>query len=230
MPARRKTSPARRPAAISRAKAATRSKPLAQTRVSRAPEPESPLCDLHAVGTARQLFWSNVLKEILASLCVASARFAEDAARRPAPPAPGADGGTAELTGDQLDAARIFDGRLAIITTWGARIPVGAISPVMNASSARGGARALAQAVEWTVFQIRTPEGDVWTLPLHEIRAFHSLTEQLMQDLQAAAREEQDDAGEGEGSTPFGFKAFTSLARLQPAPPSGPGTPDFLGE
>jgi hypothetical protein len=70
----------------------------------------------------------------------------------------------------------------------------------------------LSMAVECTVFQIRTPGGEVFTLPLHEIRSFHSLSEDLVEQIrqQAAQQSESEDDQE-----PFGFAAYTSLARTR---------------
>ena len=177
--------------------------------------PGAALADLKAVATARQIFWSNVMREILVSLCVASARQAPHAASGVMAPQVGAE-----------DPSKIFDGRLAVITSWGLRLSLAAIEPVLG-SAPSAGKTPLQQAIECTVFQIRTTDGDVWTLPLHEIRAFHALTEELMQELARAASAEEDGPEEGQ---PFGFKAFTSLARMQPTPSSELHQPDYLGE
>jgi hypothetical protein len=82
--------------------------------------------------------------------------------------------------------------------------------------------------VECTVFQIRTPGGEVFTLPLEEMRTFHALTPELMRKLERAARREARRRGEapGEEQIPFGFAAFTSLSRggpsIVPIAPSEP--------
>ena len=85
--------------------------------------------------------------------------------------------------------------------------------------------KALSMAVECTVFQIHTPGGEVFTVPLHEIRAFHSLSEQLIDEIKQASTEH----GGGDQQEPFGFAAYTSLARtnlpsevISPAPPAHP--------
>ena len=67
----------------------------------------------------------------------------------------------------------------------------------------------LSHAVECTVFQIRTPSGEVFTLPIHAVRAFHSLSEESMDQLGQSARTSNSKQDE----TPFGFAAYTSLAR-----------------
>lgn len=143
----------------------------------------------------RDLFWQNVMREVLVSLATLSAR------RHDAPsPAPGAP-----------DAAQALDGRLGIITSTGMRIPVAAVYPVFAATIPKSAEdRALSSAVECTVFQIHTPKGEVYTMPLQNIRGFHSLSEQLLEQLQEGSRGE---GAEGEVREPFGFAAFTSLAR-----------------
>jgi hypothetical protein len=178
--------------------------------------PGAALADLKAVATARQVFWSNVMREILVSLCVASARQAQHAATS----------GASLVPAGAEDPSKIFDGRLAVITSWGLRLSLAAIEPVLG-SAPSGGKTPMQQAIECTVFQLRTTDGDVWTLPLHEIRAFHALTEELMQELARAAGAEE---GGEEESQPFGFKAFTSLSRMQPSPASELHQPDYLGE
>jgi len=123
----------------------------------------------------------------------------------------------------------LFDGRVAIITTLGQRIPIGAVYPLFACGIQTTEAyRALSLAVECTVFQIHTPGGEVFTIPLHEVRAFHSLSEQLIDQIKDAS------AGQGgaDQQEPFGFAAYTSLARtnlpaevISPAsnPPTGSG-------
>ena len=145
---------------------------------------------LEQVAIARELFWHNVMREMLTSLSILSA------------------GGGDQGEGDD----NILDGRLAVITQLGQRIPIASVYPLfacgMNTGDARE--RNLAEAVECTVFQIETPAGEVFTLPLHEIRTFHSLTEQLMERLQQSAAAQSQSGQDGE---PFGFAAYTSLAR-----------------
>lgn len=211
-PAPRKASP-RKP--VARAKAARPKGQLARRRS--APASPAILADLKTVATARQVFWSNVLREIMVSLCVASMKINQRAAATP--PAPIPEG--------QADPARIFDGRLAVITSWGLRLPIASIEPVLGAGPAHG-ATAMSLAVECSVFQIRTTDGDVWTLPLHEVRAFHALTEELMQELAKAAADEEGE--QSPDAQPFGFKAFTSLSRVQTPPAADPHQPDYLGE
>lgn len=147
---------------------------------------------IQGVEAARELFWQNVIREMLTSLSAVCA------ARGVGPPPDG-----------QPD---LLDGRLAIVTTRGQRIPIGFVMPLF-ACGIPGTAfdRALSAAVECTVFQIRTPGGEVFTLPLHEIRMFHSITEDLQERLKDASKTMDKDGAD----QPFGFAAYTSLARTQ---------------
>jgi hypothetical protein len=74
--------------------------------------------------------------------------------------------------------------------------------------------------LQGTVFQIVTPAGDVYTLPLHEIRGLHALSEGIMNAL------EQSTGEPDKPSQPFGFAAFTSLARGVNDTPLGPAPND----
>ncbi|MFO0830828.1 MAG: hypothetical protein U0637_03185 [Phycisphaerales bacterium] len=150
------------------------------------------------LSAVRELFWQNVIREILASLVVLSFRLT---AKGGAP----TDGPAGE------DA---LDGRLGIITVQGQRIPIARVFPVFSASVGRTPAQVtLSTILESTVFQVHTPGGEVYTLPVQDIRGFHALTETLMEQL------EQNSRGGDEGQEqPFGFAAFTSLARNRPLP------------
>ncbi len=106
----------------------------------------------------------------------------------------------------------MFDGRLAVITSLGQRIPIAEVHPVFGCGvPGPNGANPLSMIVECSVFEIRTPGGEVYTLPIHEIKAFHALTPELVEEIGRSAGLE----GSGETETPFGFAAFTSLARNQ---------------
>jgi hypothetical protein len=159
---------------------------------------------MEGVTVARELFWQNVMREILTSLSVLSG--AQPAGQRPP-------------TDD------LFDGRLAIITQLGQRVPIAAVFPLFACGIDTSDTdRELSMAVECTVFQIRTPGGEVFTLPLHEMRAFHSLSEELIERIRKEAGEVADvDPGEHE---PFGFAAYTSLARTRLIPDG----PSLFGE
>ncbi|MBM4107377.1 MAG: hypothetical protein FJ255_00940 [Phycisphaerae bacterium] len=150
--------------------------------------------DAGRVAALRELFWHNVVRETLTSLSMLSAR------------AESRTGGTPD------PADQILDGRLAVITNAGERIPIAHVTPLFACGVPGTEAqRALSIAVECTVFQITAPSGEQYTLPLHEIRGVHALTDELMKQLHEESRA-QSGAGLGE---PFGFAAFTSLARAE---------------
>lgn len=143
------------------------------------------------VRELRELFWHNVVREFLTNLSVLHAQ--KSVSQTP-------------LVDDP------FDGRLAIITTHGVRIAIGAISPMFACGiSGTAADRDLSMDVECTVFQIETPEGEVFTLPVHEIRSFHALTSELIERIKAASQPGESDDDE----MPFGFAAFTSMAKSQ---------------
>ncbi len=96
----------------------------------------------------------------------------------------------------------------------------------------------LSADVQCSVFQIRTPGGEIHTIPVSEIRSFHSLTEDLVKQIERSARERAEaerKAAESQAtsesvkdSKPFGFAAFTQLARSleTPMPDPAPAEPD----
>ncbi|MEM1072112.1 MAG: hypothetical protein AAGB48_08090 [Planctomycetota bacterium] len=163
----------------------------------------------------RELFWQNVIREMLTSLSTAAmAREAQVAAaqrREMTSRVDTPEGPVSEVTiREPVPEDTLFDGRLAVMTTSGTRIPIGGVTPLFACGiDTSSHERSLSMAVECSVFQIRTPTGEMYTLPLHEIRGFHALTPELVDTLRAQAgvgRIEQPDE-------PFGFAAFTSLAR-----------------
>lgn len=148
----------------------------------------------------REVFWQNVTREILSGLAAAAAMS------RPASGAKGAASGVSPT-------ADLFDGRLAVVTTLGQRIAIADIYPVFACSIPNSAIeRDLSTDVQCSVFQIRTPTGEMYTLPIHEIRQIHSLSEELMAKL-ASAAERASTARPSE--RPFGFAAFTSLAKSE---------------
>jgi hypothetical protein len=165
---------------------------------------------LAGVSEARELFWQNVMREILTSLSVIS---------------------TAGLQATDTEKAsepgqnELFDGRLAVITDLGQRIPIAAVFPLFACGISLSDVdKELSMAVECTVFQIKTPGGEVFTLPLHEIRSFHSLSEELIEQIRKQAAQQTDGDEEQE---PFGFAAYTSLARTKlPGEVVGTGSND----
>jgi hypothetical protein len=177
------------------------------------------------VLATRELFWNNVIREILTSLSMLSALRPSPAAQLPAaddarqPAAAGDDGPPTNDGRPRFDPV-LFDGRLAVITRRGDRVPIADVFPLFACGINTPSERPLSLAVECTVFQVRTPGGEVHTLPLHEIRSFHALTPELMQRLERVARRRQERGAEsGEiQQQPFGFAAFTSLVQGAPKP------------
>lgn len=177
---------------------------------------------VRSVLAHRELFWQNVIREILTSLSALRVRQG-DAARAGA--ASSGAGAPASGPAGPRTPVDLFDGRLAVITRLGQRIPIADVFPLLACAiePATAAERATSLAVESTVFQVRTPAGEVYTLPLHEIVAFHALTQDLMDRLAdaAARRQARAEPREREPRPPFGFAAFTSMMRdrpLEPAP------------
>ncbi len=183
------------------------------------------------VGELRELFWQNVIREMLTSLSMLSMKMeAQAGAQKMAdsqviidtPEGTITQGGQAETDEEDEDEDEsgeesLFDGRLAVITTLGNRIPIADVHPLFACGVTNNADdRSLATAVECTVFQIRTPPGEVYTLPLSEIRGFHSLSSELVERLQRQAEAQLNHMTGGpdeENQQPFGFAAFTSLAK-----------------
>ncbi|CAN5839129.1 hypothetical protein BH11PLA1_BH11PLA1_18900 [soil metagenome] len=150
----------------------------------------------------RTLFWSNCVREMLMSL---SAMVAADPATK-------------------------LDGRVAILTHAGERIPIAEVHPLFACSIATPDAeRDLSALVQCSVFRIVTPSGEAFTFPLSEIRGLHALTEELQQQIEAELAQAQ--AGD-EPARPFGFAAFAAtmnsplLNASLDAPPGGADSDD----
>lgn len=158
----------------------------------------------------REVFWQNVVQEILSALSVAAGSGGRlSASARGAATSPG-----------PLD--EMFDGRMAVITRLGQRIPIADVFPVFACSvEANPGDREVSTDVQCTVFQIHTPGGEVFTLPVHEIVAVHSLSEELVRRMEEAAQASHMDDPESPETMPFGFAAFTSLVKAERAQQSG---------
>lgn len=132
----------------------------------------------------REMLWHNVVREMLTALSLETAQA------------------------DAQGKTRLLDGRIAIINFRGERIQIAAIRPLISFGVGNTAQeRALSMMLQGSVFQIVTPEGDVYTLPLHEIRGLHALSEGIMNAL------EQSGSEPDKPSEPFGFAAFTSIAR-----------------
>lgn len=156
---------------------------------------------------ARELFWSNVVREILMSLWAASDRTGPTAEE------PNATAGSSPTAPPSNE---LLDGRFSVVTNTGLRVPIAQVQPVFGCGVLGKENREhwLSQAVECTVFQIRTPQGEVFTLPVHAVRAFHSLSEESMQQLGNTGVDPQGDRP----VEPFGFAAYTSLAKSASTP------------
>ncbi len=148
----------------------------------------------------RDVFWNNVAQEMLNGLSVLSQQHPE-----------------------------MFDGRFAVLTHGGERIPIARVDPIFACSLPFDKAeKRMSMAVQSTVFRVQTPAGEVFTIPLHEIRGLHALTPELIAKMQQALGEEgassNGETGEGSTSKPFGLAAFAALPKkpLGPAP-SEPG-------
>ncbi|MFG0326790.1 MAG: hypothetical protein ACF8SC_05935 [Phycisphaerales bacterium JB037] len=153
----------------------------------------------------RELFWHNVVREILTSLSIVQV------SRRSGVYDPEIEHATRET----------FDGRYAVITTLGQRIPIAEVHPLFACSINHSPeSRDLSSEVQCTVFQIRTPAGEVYTIPLHEIRSFHALTPELMAQLEAQARLAADGPA-SDADQPFGFAAFTSISNQETVQEAG---------
>ena len=161
-------------------------------RAEGAPAPGTIALGPAAVASARELYWQNLIREMLVKLATIRLRRPISTTVGPySPPAGEPD---------------FFDGRLAVITSLGQRIPIAGVEPAV-ACNIMGNDRGLANAVECTVFRILSPTGETYTLPVHEIRSFHALTDELVNSIVAASTPDE------EPETPFGFEAFTSLAK-----------------
>ncbi len=156
---------------------------------------------LQELSLRRELFWQNVMREILNSLAAAAAHATGRLSPTPA---------GAAMSATPLE--EMFDGRMAVVTRLGQRIPIADVFPVFACSVPTTSIdHSIAADVQCSVFQIRTPGGEVYTLPIHEIVAFHTLSEELLRQMEAAAASSGEENGAGQG-LPFGFGAFTSLA------------------
>ena len=137
---------------------------------------------------ARALFWENAVRETLTSLMHVKPHQPE-----------------------------LFDGRIAILTHAGERIPIADISPmfacsILGSHQAEQDAQA---AVALTVFLVSTPAGELFTLPIQEIRALHTVTPDLLKQIEQQVLQGDDTEAPRH---PFGLAART------PPPPEPPPT------
>ncbi len=144
------------------------------------------------VEARRRLFWENVVRDMLTTLSTLRQRSPE-----------------------------MFDGRMSILTHAGERIPIANVFPMFACSIVGTQQERVASGeVASSIFRIKTPNGEVFTIPVSEVRALHALSPELVEALEEAAR-----AGEGEEDSetqPFGFAAFRSI--------SAPATPSLFDE
>jgi len=139
------------------------------------------------VDRLRRLFWQNVVREWLTALPRLSSERPE-----------------------------LLDGRLSVLTEAGERIPLKSVHPVFACSipGAAGADLDLSLNVQCTVFEIHSTTGEVFTLPIHEIRGLHALSEELVTQLEAAIEKQRAArAARNEEDIPFGFAAFNALSR-----------------
>jgi hypothetical protein len=155
------------------------------------------------VQIRRDVFWQNVCREILMGLAAAAS---ESAGRTGTGPT------DAEMS--TSPTSHLFDGRMAILTISGQRIPIADVYP-MFAFSVPGDAetRARSDDVQCTVFRITTPTGENFTLPISQIVGVHSLSQSLIEKIEEAEGHLENEPPQNR--VPFGFAAYTSLARSE---------------
>ena len=174
-------------------------KPPSKPHTPTSPAQSGPI-DAVQQAALRDLFWHNVAREMLTGLSVLCQQQPE-----------------------------LFDGRFAILTTTGSRIPIGVIYPLFACSvPGSGPEHNLSLAVQCTVFRVQTPEGEVFTLPVQEVRALHALTPELVERMQAAAKDGESQSDESNVrvvSEPFGLAAFAALPKISLTPKPAPEHP-----
>lgn len=103
----------------------------------------------------------------------------------------------------------LFDGRVGVITSLGQRIPIADITAVFSCSLPGDDLdRSISDDVQCTIFRIKTPTGEAYTLPISQIIGVHSVAQSLLDELESVQDTEAD-------KPPFGFAAYTSLARSE---------------
>lgn len=169
--------------------------------------PSGPPSRIHngeLVQIRRDLFWQNVVREVLMGLAAAAA--SNTGRLTPTP--------TAAASSPTPDSD-MFDGRMGIITVQGQRIPVADVIPVFACSAPLSeNSRTLSSDIQCTVFRIRTPSGETYTLPITQIVGVHSISDAVAEQMEAAAEKMEETDADG-NKMPFGFAAYTSLARAE---------------
>lgn len=150
----------------------------------------------------RDVFWSNVIREILMALASAAAASSGRI-----------DTGPVAANSSTSPVDDLFDGRMGVITSLGQRIPIADIIPVFSCSKPGCDTdKSISGDVQCTVYRITTPSGESYTLPISQIIGVHSLSESLVDQLEQTASDEEDAVN---SRIPFGFSAYTSLARSE---------------
>lgn len=165
-----------------------------------APQPDSnaSMPPASRIQARRDVFWQNVCKEILMALASAAA---ESSGRLGTGPS------AAQASTSPVD--QLFDGRMGVITTLGQRIPIADVTAVFSCSMpANDLDRSISTDVQCSIFRITTPTGETYTLPLSQIIGVHSVSQSLIEQLEDQNEPEED-------GVPFGFAAYTSLARAE---------------
>ena len=150
----------------------------------------------------RDVFWSNVVREILMALASAAAASSGRL-----------DTGPAAANASSSPVDDLFDGRMGVITTLGQRIPIADIMPVFSCSMPGCDSdRSRSNDVQCTVYRITTPSGESYTLPISQIIGVHSLSQSLVENLED---DQGSDMESDQNRVPFGFAAYTSLAQSE---------------
>lgn len=156
------------------------------------------------VQIRRELFWQNVVRDVLMGLAAAAAA---DAGRLTAKAGAAAAGVSPD--------SEMFDGRMGIITVQGQRIPIADVVPVFACTGQQStDEHGLSDDIQCSIFRIRTPSGESYTLPVTQIVGVHSMSDELADQLEQAARDMEETDKDG-NQMPFGFAAYTSLARAE---------------
>ena len=150
------------------------------------------------VQARRDVFWQNICREILMALAGAAA---ESSGRLGT--------GISDAQASGSPTSELFDGRMGVITTLGQRIPIADVTPVFSCSLPNSDFdRSLSTDVQCSIFRVTTPTGETYTFPISQVVGVHSLSQSLIEEL-----EEQQESAEDQ--IPFGFAAYTSLARSE---------------
>ncbi len=162
---------------------------IQRVRVTQAQEQSEQMSPTQ-MNAMRDLFWCNVVRDMLNGLSVLFQQQPE-----------------------------LFDGRFGLLMRRGERIPIGQVHPLFACSiPGTQGERDASAAVQCTVFQVQTPEGEVFTVPVHEVRAVHTLTAELIDQLQKVAEAEAEGLGDEDAEQrPFGLAAFAALPKRETA-------------